>query len=1534
MKKKGKWILIAVLMAAAVLALILLPKKDKPVFQKGNLLENGDFSLLDENGLPQGWYTDAYVKTPGYTDYSAADGVATIVNHDLNDARFAQDVSVQPNSLYCLRGYVRADARQGHGGNLSVSNVYVFSESVYDSPEEWQEVRLYGRTGPEQKEVTVFVRLGGYSGESVGMASFRDVSLEQVEAVPADYSTTRWYKEATAAPADSGEKGEPRSAWPWLLLIALAYAALCYALRRAVLGEEKSGSSCSAWWALGGTLLLALAARIVIARLIPGYGVDISCFRAWGTRVMTGGAANFYASGDFCDYPPGYILVLGALANIGKWLGTGLTELLVKLPSILCDVAAAALLYVYGKKRISEKAAFALAALYAFNPLTFAAGAAWGQADSVMTLCLLLVVLFAIEGRWAAALPVYMLSVLMKPQALMFGPLGLIALIYELITRREKKLYIQAGIGLALAAAVGLSVVLPFSAKMDNSEGLWIVELYKGTMGYYDSATVNACNLYFLFGKNWVKVGATAEWYIRLLAALLLTGGLLGAALRGGWYRRDKLRLAALLAAAVCVAAAALLPLTYANLGTAAILLSVLLCAGLYAAGRSIRHLPLLGALMLILLCNAGSMMHERYLFPAVLLLALACILERDWRVYLLFALVSFTVFLNVGVVLDRGIRIGGSAGHLDAPAYHIVSDSAAMEYGISALNCLITLLAGMTAVSICADGKCVALPDAVGRAENGQAAAAPVWRSAAEQELERPQPMQPMKWIDWAIMLGVTAIYAVAALTNLGSTTSPQTWWRSDATYDTVTLDLGESHAVNMLYLGGIHGRDSDFVVRTSADGETWSEDYWAEMTIGQCFKWQYVCDSYQNGDKRSYTTTPKLLVGRYVQIQAQNIGTTLYEVILRDPETQAVYPVSVAQGGNQLIDGSLDIGWVSVKPHETVTLDLGDVQSVNLQYYYKSLNGDKTFAVSVSEDGNAWSAPAWMQSTEGDVFKWQYLCQAVEGENTFAFTDTPQVLTGRYVRIEAQSAGAALYEVILRDPETQEVLPVTLLTDGAEALIDEQDTFTGEPGWYNSAYFDEIYHARTGYEHYLAMTGDYTYRPYETSHPPLGKVLMAFSIGIFGMTPFGWRFAGALAGVLMLPGLYLLGKMLTKRRLLASTAMFLLAVDCMHFTQTRIATIDSFVVLFIIWSMVFMIYYIRMDYWRMSLWKTLIPLALSGVCMGLAIASKWTGCYAGVGLALLFFWSVYRRFRQSLLAKKRSGEKIEDEALASRVHTAARDMWRRPIITLASCLVFFVLIPAAIYYVSYIPYFLPSGGVTVQRIIGAAESMLWYHSQPGLGMDHPFYSPWYEWPVIAKPMWYYHSTYRPEGQSATIAAFGNPAVWWVGLLALAAVMLIWLLRHVSARGRVTLRTRQNDMRPAILLLGFAAQYVPWTLVPRGTYIYHYFPSVPFIILCTALCLDLLFDATAQPVRVPRRHLLAAVRVRGWFNGAVEEELKQRSQQALTLRLRWLPMVLTLLLLVAAAALFAAFFPYASGIWASNQWLHAMQWFDRWLYY
>ena len=126
------------LIVMAVLAMVLLPFCALAETD-GNLLQNAGFEELDENGLPANWTTDAYRMQEGYTLFSVTEDAkegqyaAAINNLAENDARFAQTVSVEPESLYCLSGWIRTDniPDSGHGANLSIEGVYVFSQGVY-----------------------------------------------------------------------------------------------------------------------------------------------------------------------------------------------------------------------------------------------------------------------------------------------------------------------------------------------------------------------------------------------------------------------------------------------------------------------------------------------------------------------------------------------------------------------------------------------------------------------------------------------------------------------------------------------------------------------------------------------------------------------------------------------------------------------------------------------------------------------------------------------------------------------------------------------------------------------------------------------------------------------------------------------------------------------------------------------------------------------------------------------------------------------------------------------------------------------------------------------------------------------------------------------------------------------------------------------------------------------------------------------------------------------------------------------------------
>ena len=422
----------------------------------------------------------------------------------------------------------------------------------------------------------------------------------------------------------------------------------------------------------------------------------------------------------------------------------------------------------------------------------------------------------------------------------------------------------------------------------------------------------------------------------------------------------------------------------------------------------------------------------------------------------------------------------------------------------------------------------------------------------------------------------------------------------------------------------------------------------------------------------------------------------------------------------------------------------------------------------------------------------------------------------TARYAKIKINRPMIRLVEMVFIDDEG-DTIPIkdVIITDGkaqdAMLMFDEQETVPKKTTYMNSTYFDEIYHAGTAWEHLMR------YEPYETTHPPLGKVIMSLGIKTFGMNPFGWRFMGTIVGILMIPAMYLLAMVIFKKTRYAAIAAILMTFDFMHFTQTRIATIDSYGVFFIILMFLCMGIYYRMSFYKSSLIKTLIPLGLSGIFFGLGAASKWICLYAGAGLAIVFFYTLFKRYREyRAVYTEDYGNNNIDNNIAEHIKRKYR---KYTLITLAFCIIFFIVIPVIIYSASYIPIMQAEEGRGLEYVLDSQKYMYNYHSN--LDATHGFQSPWYEWPLIIKPMWYYSdSTLYGTGQMTSIAAFGNPAVWWMGTIA-----FIWLIISMF-------KNKKEHEIQRFVMLGFLAQYLPWTLVPRSMFIYHYFASIPFIIL------------------------------------------------------------------------------------------------------
>ncbi|GHV36572.1 hypothetical protein FACS18949_16120 [Clostridia bacterium] len=510
--------------------------------------------------------------------------------------------------------------------------------------------------------------------------------------------------------------------------------------------------------------------------------------------------------------------------------------------------------------------------------------------------------------------------------------------------------------------------------------------------------------------------------------------------------------------------------------------------------------------------------------------------------------------------------------------------------------------------------------------------------------------------------------------------------------------------------------------------------------------------------------------------------------------------------------------------------------VELKEVAWYTGSYHGDKDrthYRLEFSADGVRWDTSVNLTQEYSRTFAWHTIA-APEGEFS-------------YLRLTAVTRPLELGELFLVKADGTLAVPI-----GESPLFDEQGTYAPnrENTPNNGTYFDEIYHARAAYE---MINGVY---PYENTHPPLGKEIIAVGIKLFGMNPFGWRFMGILFGILMLPLMYILLKQLFNNTLIAAFGTAIWATDFMHFTQTHIATIDTYNVFFVLLMFIFIHRWMAQPHDTPFLY-TLPPLFFCGLSFGLGAAAKWSSVYAGLGLVALYVWKLVAR------------------AKWQRVNGIGGGSFTVP--TLAVSVVFFLVVPFWLYMASYIPYVIGEQ-VTLARLWDVMKanqiSMFNYHSS--LKDTHSYAARWYLWLLDIRPICYFYR--NNSGSVAVIDAWNNPILSWAGLMAIiTAVIDVFKRRSFHA---------------AFAVVGFLSVMLPWMVVSRITFPYHYFPANIFLIVALGYLLKRAYESmTAREVR-NHAIILAAV----------------------------------------SALVFLLFFPAVSGVSSPIDFTHlVLQWFPSW---
>ena len=347
----------------------------------------------------------------------------------------------------------------------------------------------------------------------------------------------------------------------------------------------------------------------------------------------------------------------------------------------------------------------------------------------------------------------------------------------------------------------------------------------------------------------------------------------------------------------------------------------------------------------------------------------------------------------------------------------------------------------------------------------------------------------------------------------------------------------------------------------------------------------------------------------------------------------------------------------------------------------------------------------------------------------------------------------------------------------------------------WLSAAIFDEIYYASSAYQY---LNGK---NPYVDVHPPLGMLLIAIGLMLFGVSPFGWRFIPNLAGIALVPVMYALSKKIFKNRKLAIAATILIMTEFMHFTISRLAFLEPILTLFIVAEYYYLYCYIET---RLNGNKFAFRyLCCCAFFLGLAMATKLNALFT---VPAIIIWLVYCELFKYKLSIK---ELIK---------------------TIFYMLLIFSIIPFAIYMLSYIPYARSQHATNIFAFV-VDRFIYMFNFQVGLvNATHPYASRWWSWPLLKTPMSIYYWQDSIGKLSTSIVLMGNPALYWASIPAVIILIYNWI--------------RKPNYVIAFILIALFAQYLPYAGIKRLSFIYYFYPVTPFLILSVVYVLKLAFEA------------------------------------------------------------------------------------------
>lgn len=371
----------------------------------------------------------------------------------------------------------------------------------------------------------------------------------------------------------------------------------------------------------------------------------------------------------------------------------------------------------------------------------------------------------------------------------------------------------------------------------------------------------------------------------------------------------------------------------------------------------------------------------------------------------------------------------------------------------------------------------------------------------------------------------------------------------------------------------------------------------------------------------------------------------------------------------------------------------------------------------------------------------------------------------------------------------------------------------------WYPAeVVFDEVHFGKF-------VSAYFTHQYYFDIHPPLGKLMVAFNAKILGfkggfdfshigesfdkINLLKLRLLPAFFGALLPILIYLIILKFGLSKKAAFLGAFLLIFDPAFLVQSKFILVDLFLLFFGFLAIYFFIFSKQAT----SIKKSYLFLTISAIFSALALSIKWTGL-SFLGIIIFFTFLDFfknRQFKNNLLK-----------------------------------FIILIIIPFVIYLSTFAAHFklLYNSGpgdtfmsLAFQKTLAANNikgdikplsfwqkfielNRTMYKYNKNIKTSHPFSSKWYQWPKAKKPIWYWTKT--TDGKISNIYLSGNPLVWWFSSLSVfLAIIFLFIKKYRKNISSVIY----------FLIFGYFINLLPFIMINRVTFLYHYLPALIFAI-------------------------------------------------------------------------------------------------------